>query len=94
MSESSTVTESDIFAEVIPSAEEGLAPEVARSLLQWRFTERAVQRMNELAERNRQGTISTSEREELEKYLRVGSFVNIVHARARLSLKSAGTSPS
>jgi hypothetical protein len=40
-----------------------------------------------LASRNSKGTISDEERVELEKYLRVGSFINLVQAKARLSLK-------
>ena len=64
-------------------------PEVARSVLEWRFTDRAVDRMNALAERNNKGTISDAERAELEKYLRVGSFINLVQAKARLSLEKA-----
>ena len=43
--------------------------------------------MSDLADRNNKGTISDTEQEELDKYLRVGSFINLVQAKARLSLK-------
>jgi hypothetical protein len=36
------------------------------------------------------GTISASERLTLDKYLRVGQFLDLVHAKARLSLHDAG----
>jgi hypothetical protein len=42
--------------------------------------------MNRLAARNSQGKITESEREELERFLRVGSLVNLAQAKARRSL--------
>ena len=86
MSEASAITETDILKDIIAPDNGDLAPEVANSVLQWRFTDRAAARMSELAERNNKGTISDPEREELDKYLRVGSFINLVQAKARLSL--------
>ena len=47
---------------------------------------RATVHINKLAQRNQTGTISAVEREELERYLRVGSFLNVLQAKARLSL--------
>ena len=47
--------------------------------------------MNFLAERNRKGTIEEAQGEELERYLRVGQMVNLMQAKARLSLNSNGT---
>jgi hypothetical protein len=85
---STTVTESEILAEVIAPGDGDLSPEVARSVLKWRFTDRAIARMNGLAERNNKGTITDDERQELERYLRVGSFINLIQAKAHLSLKS------
>jgi hypothetical protein len=37
-------------------------------------------------------TMTEADREELERYLRVGNFVNVVQAKARLSLAKS-TSP-
>ena len=87
MSQTSTITEVDIMADVIGPEHGDLPPEVARSILRWKFTDRAAARMTKLADRNSRGTITPTEREELEKYLRVGSFVNLVQAKARLSLR-------
>lgn len=92
MAKSTTTTESDILADVIAPDRGDLPPEVAESVLGWKFTNRAVARMNRLADRNNQGTITAQERQELEKYLRVGSLINLLQAKARLSLKSAGAS--
>lgn len=88
MADTPTITESDILADVIAPDQGDLTPEVARSVLRWKFDDRAVSRMNELADRNNNGTISAQERQDLEKYLRVGSLINILQAKARLSLQS------
>ena len=87
MSQTSTITEVDILADVIAPERGDLSPEVAASILNWKFTDRAAARMTELTDRNSRGTITPPEREELDKYLRVGSFVNLIQAKARLSLR-------
>lgn len=42
--------------------------------------------MNELAEKNGQGVLSPQEHADLEKYLRVGQFLDLLQAKARVSL--------
>lgn len=94
MNETSTITESDILADVISADRGDLTPDVAQSVLRWQFTSRTTGRITKLSDRNNKGTITAQERQELEKYLRVGSLINILQAKARLSLKSAGRSES
>jgi hypothetical protein len=53
------------------------------------MAETVMSRMNELGERNRQGTLSETNRGELEKYLHVGHFLNIVQAKARVCLSAS-----
>ena len=79
-------TESEILEQVIQSDTAGLSPEAARALLRFRFNSAAVARMNELAEKNRAGTIEPSERAILERYVRVGNFLNLIQAKARCAL--------
>ena len=88
MSETPTISEFEILADVIAPDQGDLTPDVARSLLRWKFTERALAHMNELADRNGKGVATATERQDLEKYLRVGSLINILQAKARLSLKA------
>jgi hypothetical protein len=83
-------TEADILSEVIAPDRAGLSPECARSMLELRFTENATKRMGELLDKNNKGTINAEEREELEKYLRVGTFLDLLQAKARLSLLQSG----
>ena len=82
----SLATESEILEQVIDPDTAGMSPEAAQALLRFRFNPVAVARMNELAEKNRQGTIAPSERALLERYLRVGNFLNLIHAKARCAL--------
>jgi len=85
-SASSAITETQILEQVIMSDQGGMSPESARAILDLRFDPSALGRMNELAEKNRQGTLSEAERQEMEKYLRVGNFLNLMQAKARLVL--------
>ena len=82
-----TITEADILAHVISPDQPGLPPESARAILALKFDQTALERMNDLAERNRAGTLSEAERMEMEKYLRVGQFLNLLQAKARVSLR-------
>ena len=75
-----------IWARIIEPRRNGLSPEAARSLLALSFSEQDTQRMNELAERNRHGTLSETERQELESYVRVGDVLSLLHLKARRSL--------
>jgi hypothetical protein len=84
--ESSTLTEADILSEVVAPDQSSFPPAVAQTILELRFTERAIQRMNELAEKNRRDELSDAERDDMEKYLRVGNFINLMQAKARLCL--------
>jgi hypothetical protein len=87
MSRNATVSEFEILCDVISPRRADLTPEVARSILEWKFSARSVAKMNRLAERNRLGKITESEREELERFLRVGSLVNLAQAKAHRSLR-------
>ena len=80
------VSETDVLNQLVTAEQPGFSPEVAQALLTLRFSPAAVDRLNELAERNRQGTLSEADRLTLEKYLRVGHFLNVVQAMARLCL--------
>jgi len=68
MGETATLhTESEILEQLIESDSAGMSAEAARALLRFRFNSTALARMNELAEKNRQGTIAPSERDLLER---------------------------
>jgi hypothetical protein len=89
MSQSPTITEFEILSDVISPKRTDLSPEVARSILGWKFSAKAIAKMNRLARRNKQGKITEVEREELERFLRVGSLINLAQAKARHSLNAS-----
>jgi hypothetical protein len=94
MNETATLdTESEILEQVIEPGATGMSPEAAQVLLRFQFNTAAVARMNELAKKNRRGTIAPSERALLERYQRVGNFLNLLHAKARCALAEP-TSPA
>lgn len=83
-----TITESEVLNQLVTDEQPGFSKEAARAILSLRFGPAAIKRMNELAEKNRQGTLSETDRAALEMYLRVGGFLNIVQAKARVCLSA------
>ena len=61
--------------------------QVAQSILRLEFSEHDVQRMHELAERNRMGELAAGEDEELDNFCRVGTTLSLMKSRARQVLK-------
>jgi len=56
-------------------------------LLTIRFGQQDLDRIHELAVKNQDDALTRSERADLESYLRVSSFLDLMHAKARRSLK-------
>jgi hypothetical protein len=83
-----SITEADILAEVIASARSALPPELARTLIELRFSAKQLKRMGDLADKNNAGTITGPERAEMENYARVGTFLSLLQSKARLALKT------
>lgn len=81
------LADSDIFARVI-AADEAIPPSVARSVLEWKFPKADLKRVGRLQVKHNAGTISDTERRELESYVRFGQFLAVMQARARLTLKN------
>jgi hypothetical protein len=86
-SASPSINEADILERVVMSDQAGMSPESARAILELCFDPLATNRINELAEKNRQGMLTETERQEMESYRRVGNFLNLMQAKARLVLR-------
>ena len=86
-----TISEADILGKIIAPDQPGLSPEAARSILDLRFNEDAEHRMRDLMDKNNKGTISEPERGEMEKYLRVGMFLDLIQSKARVSLHQSSS---
>lgn len=83
-------TEADVFDEILVSRESALSRAEARSLLKLRFSPTATERIRKLLRKNNSGTIRAAERRALDNYLRVGQFLDLLHAKAHLALDSGG----
>lgn len=80
-----TLTEAEILAEVVAPEEPTLSRDFARAVLSVRFNSAATRRIRKLLQKNNAGTITSAEKSDLEKYLRVGQFLDLMQAKARLS---------
>ena len=64
-----------------------LTPDVAKAIVELRADPELQARMDELADKSNEGTLTPDEREEYETNIRFGNFIAIIQARARRMLK-------
>jgi len=83
-------TEAAILSRLIEPGRSGLAPEAARYVLTLEFNDSDQRRMNELADKAREGALSPIEEKELENYRHVGHLLALLRSKARVSLKQQG----
>lgn len=86
MSTDQTFPDAEILSRVIAPQEGSLSQGAAGELLKLSFPPTDVERMNELAEKNRLDQLTDAERSELDGYLRVGSLLNLLQSKARCSM--------
>ena len=86
MPNTSTISEADILEDIVGPDQPGLSPEIARFLLKLKFSDKAQRQIRQLLQKNNRGAIDAQERLLLERYLRVGQFLDILQAKAKLSL--------
>ena len=80
-------SEADILARIVDPDEANLPAELARSILRYEFRPADRDRMDVLAQRARQGTLTPDEQIEIDRYERVGNFLSLLKSQARRSLK-------
>jgi len=80
------ITEGEILESIVTANGPALSPEAAKSFLRLKFPAKDTTRIRQLLRKNNSGKMTADERIALEKYLRVGQFLDILHARARLAL--------
>lgn len=90
MASATIVSEADILAKVVDPMKADLSAEAVRALLQLKFDQESTKRIRHLLRKNNRGAITAEERVTLEKYLRVGQLLDLLHAKARLSLQANG----
>jgi len=85
-------TEAAILARVIEADESEITPDIARYLLSMQLPGADRDRVNELSEKARSGSLTEAEGAELDSYLRIGSLLGVMQSRARRVLKKTGNS--
>jgi hypothetical protein len=69
-----------------------ISPETARHLLELSFTDSHQEQVDALSQKARKGSLTPTERAELDEYIRVADLLAILQSRARQALKRAGLS--
>lgn len=87
-----TLNEAEILSRVIAPEDPTLPPDTARIMLTFDFGKEDRERMDLLAEKARAGTLTVEEQVEIDCYERVGHFLSLRRAKARISLQQGNTS--
>jgi hypothetical protein len=75
-----------ILARVIRPKDSDLTPAAAEAFLRFTFSQVDRDRMHELAIKNQDGILLDAERLEMEAYMQVGMILDLLQAKARLTL--------
>ena len=77
-----------VVTRMLGSRSRKLSPALAEEVLAWQFNQAEKKRVAQLLDKNNRGTISRAEMDELETLVALGGLLDVLHAKARLSLKS------
>ncbi len=86
-------SEAAILSRVLEPENANLSRDAAHSILTFTFPDCDRDRMNELAEKARSGSLAVEEQEELDNYRQVGQLLEVLKSKARLSLKKLSVAP-
>jgi uncharacterized protein YnzC (UPF0291/DUF896 family) len=81
------ISEAAILGRLIRPDNGDLRAPAARALLAIRFDSHDLERMHELAVKNQEDRLSPQEKAEMENYRRVSFLLDLIHSKARRSLK-------
>jgi hypothetical protein len=84
--------EAEILSRVIAPGEPNLPPDAAKLILTFDFGKEDRERMSQLAEKAREGTLTAEEQAETDCYERVGHFLSLLRSKARISLRQPNAS--
>lgn len=69
-----------------------LTPESARRIVEWRIDEETQQRIDELADKCNEGTLTADEASQYDRYLAAFDIVAVMQAKGRAVIEHAGNS--
>src|SRR5947207_1647648 len=87
MARMTSKTYSAIWKRILEPQRGELRPELAKEILKLKFPQADINRMNELAAKAREGTLTKTEKLELDEYEDVGFELSIMQSKARAALK-------
>jgi len=80
-------SEAEIWARLLRAIKRPLSAETAEYLLSVTFQASDQERMEELAERSQDGTLTDQEGAEFDCYLHIANFLAVMHSKARSALQ-------
>jgi hypothetical protein len=80
-----------ILSRVLRPRVGSLSAAAARAWLKLDFSEEDRQRMHALVQKSREGRLTPEDEEALDNYRRAGRVLDLMHSKARLSLKKRNT---
>ena len=83
-----SATEFQTLDRLLDPLQDCFTTEVASQIVNLRADDSVQSRLDELAERNSEGTITAEERSEYQALVSVGNLIAVLQAKARLSLTS------
>ena len=86
-------SEADILSRVIAPDERDFLPTMAKLILRFNFPKDDIDRMDELARKASEGSLSDEEQAEIDAYERVGHFLSLLQSKARASLNQEPLTP-
>jgi uncharacterized protein YnzC (UPF0291/DUF896 family) len=86
-SRTSRTSDAAILSRLIRPEDDTLSPSAAEGWLAVGFEQSDLDRMNELATMNQDAKLAAEEKHELESYRRVSFLLDLMHSKARQSLK-------
>ncbi len=84
-----SMVEAQILTRVIAPEDSSLDSKAAEAILTMGFKAADKQRINELGEKARLGTLTNEEQAEADSYERVGHFISLLKTKARQSLAAS-----
>lgn len=94
MSSAVVRNEADILSRVISANKEDFPPAMVDLILGFNFPKEDRERMDELALKAREGTLTDEEEAEINAYERVGHFLSALQSKARASLNRDQAPPA
>ncbi len=82
-----SASEAALWGRLLDHIDAVLSPEAASYILNLRFPQSDIDRMQELAEKARAGALTLEEHIEMDNYERVGQVLSLMKSKARKSLR-------